>query len=161
MRVKNILSLIVFAAAFAVSTALVGLTFDAGTAEKISVFLQKDVQNGAMRDAKVYRLKNDNKYNYSSANSLMSDYIAVTDEYINKSGSLDESQLPPDVQLAWLKHMKAWNNFEEFLNENQNNANDYQYRSLYRKYDREITLTWYEVLRVSKQHGATIPAGAY
>lgn len=156
MRVKNILSLIVFAAAFTVSTAFAGLTVDSGAAEKISALLQQDVQNGQLRDVKVSRLSQQNNYT-----SVMSNYLAVTNDYIGQSGAIDENQLPEDFQLAWLKHMKAWRNFEQFLSENQNSARDYQYQRQFRKLDGEITSTWYQVLRVAKQHGATIPDGAY
>lgn len=158
MRIKKILSLIAFFAAFAVSTSLVGLTFDSATAENISAFIEQDVNNGTKRDEKVYRLQ---RNDYSTSESIMSDYIAVTTDYVNKSGSMDESRLPQDFQLAWLKHMRAWHNFEDFLANNQDSAGNYQYKRLYREYNQEITDTWFEVLRVGKKYGATIPANAY
>lgn len=157
MRIKKILSLIAFFAAFAVSTSLVGLTFDSVTAERVSTFIEQDVQNGTYRDMEVYRL---NTNSNSSASDMLA-YTAFTADYVNKSGSMDESALPQDFQLAWLKHMRAWHNFEDLLKNNQNSSDSYQFKQLYREYNNEITVTWYEVLRVSKKYGATIPADAY
>lgn len=155
MRVKKILSLIAFAFAFTLSTSLVGLTFDSGTAEKVSNFLQQDVQNGLNRDAEIYSLQADDLTSYSP------EYVSVLKDYVNESGALDETGLPQDFQVAWLKHMRAWHNFNDFLTNSRNAKNGSEYRKLYKKHNREITVTWNEVLNVSQKHGATIPDGAY
>jgi hypothetical protein len=159
MRITKILSLIAFTTAFVFSTAIFGLTIDTGTAQKISAFLQQDVSNGTSRDAEVYHLQRNG--GFYSANSYVSTYASITSNYINQSDALDENGLPEDFQLAWLKHMSAWHKYEDFLKNNAGSTGSRELRRLDRQYNREINSTWYDVLRVSKKYGASIPAGAY
>jgi hypothetical protein len=172
MRIKNVLSLIAFAAAFAVSVALVALTTgttqaktqvalfqaDYTTRTSITAFLEQDISNGHQRNHRVYR--------YEDGASLSSPYLlqraqAVSD-YSEVSGSMDFNHLPSEFQLAWLKHMRAWHNYADFLQKNKTrNMNSAEFYRLENQYNREINLTWYETLRVASRFGAEIPADAY
>ena len=112
MRIKSILSLIAFAAAFAFSVALVALTTDTGAAQfktfklqtddatrwNITRFLERDIQNGHRRDSTVYGFDDSSM----SSPNIIKRAEAVT-AYANESGAMDFNQMPQDFQLAWLK----------------------------------------------------------
>lgn len=163
MRVKNILSLIAFIAAFTFSAALASVftprtsgnfvqpSFDRTTAQNISRFLQQDIRNGEDRNHQVT-----GGVAYLQSPYLLKRAQAVS-EYSEASGSMDFSHLPQDFQLAWLKHMRAWHNYADFLQKSKTqNVNSAEMNQLENQYNREINLTWYEVLRVGGRYGATV-----
>lgn len=150
MRVKKILSLIAFIAAFTFSTAL---SFDENTAQNISLFLQQDISNGQDRNLEASRFDGD----LSLSSTFLARRARAVSEYSEASGSMDAGNLPKDFQLAWLKHMRAWHNYADFLEKAKTQRmNPGEMYQLERQYNREINLTWYEVLRVGGEYGATV-----
>jgi hypothetical protein len=122
------------------------------TRNKILRLLDKDISNGRLRDSKIAN----NPFNDDSA---LQSYVAATEEYVDKSSSLDDSNLPEEFQTAWREHMKAWQEHSEFLN-SVNTLQDRDTMRQYRYQDREISRTWYKVLSVAARHNA-YPANAY
>lgn len=172
MRVKSILSLIAFVAAFALSVALVALTTensssqyqiavfqaDGATQRNITRFLAQDISNGVQRERRVYR--------YEDGASMTSPFLArraeAVSDYAETSGAMDYNNLPQDFQLAWLKHMRAWHNYSDFLQKAKTQNLSYsEINRLENQYNRDINLTWFETLRVAGKYGAEIPDGAY
>ena len=167
MRVKSILSFIAFIAAFGISVTLVAVLFgttpsklqvvrlqsDGDTRQNITRFLQQDIRNGQDRNREVYR--------FEDGSSLTSPYLvnrarAVT-EYAAESGAMDDSHLPKDFQLAWLKHMRAWHNYADFLQKAKTDRMSYaEIHQLENQFNQEINSTWYEVLRVGGTYGAFV-----
>ena len=174
MRIKTILSLTTFAIAFIVSAAVAAvfspsqvenvapLTFDTTvtvapynktTAQIITRFLEQDIRNGNDRNREDYSFEEDATL---SSRNIVKRAKAVS-EYANESASMDDSVLPQDVQLAWLKHMRAWHNYSDFLQNAKMQKMSYSETSrLENQYNREINTTWYEVLRVAARHGAVV-----
>lgn len=167
MRIKTILSLIAFVAAFALSTALAALTTDSSqpkfrvtrlqadssTSRNITAFLQQDIQNGQQRNRRVYRFEDDASL---SSPNIFKRSEAVSD-YSEASGSMDSNNLPQDFQLAWLKHMRAWHNYSDFLQKAKTQSMSYrEMNQLENQYNREINQTWYDVLRVGNKYGANV-----
>ncbi len=152
MRIKTIASLIAFALTFTFSVALAGVNTDKGTRQNISQFLQNDIRNGLVRDSKLSTFLDSSSY--SSMNTAKRS--AVVSEYSDASAALDSTNLPQDFQLVWLKHMRAWHNYADFLQKSRGAMSGDAVNRLEYKYDREITVTWYEVLRVGAKYGATV-----
>jgi len=73
---------------------------------------------------------------------------------------LDASEFPQDFQIAWNKHVDAWQDYSEFLDIKKDSSkqkmNIDDYRDLDNSYNNEITETWYEVLRIGRNHGAYV-----
>ena len=172
MRFKNILSIIAFVAAFGISVTLAALTADNSqsqfqfvrlqsndsTRQNITRFLQQDIRNGHKQNPVVYR---DGIYSFENRLSPSTPYIvkramAVSD-YVAASSAMDESNLPQDFQIAWLKHMRAWHNYADFLQQAKSQKMGYtEIKQLERRYNREINSTWDEVLRVGARYGAFV-----
>lgn len=164
MKVKSILSLTVFIAAFFISAALVSLTVaetpvsvyeispvraDDATRLNIVRFLEKDVRNGIARDRRTYKLRTNNV----SSEEFFAARTEIITRYVDESSALDESKLPQDLQIAWLKHMRAWHNYADYLKENEAHL---QYDDAARQFNREINATWFEVLKIGRTYGATV-----
>ncbi len=161
MKAKNILSIAAFFTAFAVSAALASLFLPANTtnyratscftnhsksADAISELIRQDVSNGNQRDRKIYRDKEN--------------IPLVIEDYVNASNSLNASELPRDFQIAWRKHMKAWHDYSNFLNNIESSRYEdsgvESFAGLEAGYMVEIDETWYEVLRVARNHGSHV-----
>jgi hypothetical protein len=165
MRIKNILSFIAFGTAFIISAAFatalaprtaetyVPSTYSRTNGQSISRFLQQDIRNGQDRNRQVYR--------YDDSSSLSSPYLvkraqAVSD-YSEASAAMDFNHLPQDFQLAWLKHMRAWHNYADFLQKAKTQEMSYgEISQLENQFNREINLTWYDTLRVAGRYGAVV-----
>jgi hypothetical protein len=174
MRIKNILSLITFAVAFTVSVAvaavfspsvnenIVPLTFDypaparqfnKTTADHITRFLEQDIQNGTQRHHEIYGFGD----NTSIVRRDISKRAKAISEYANESAAMDDTRLPQDVQLAWLKHMRAWHKYADFFQNAERQKLSYtEIRQMEDQYSHEINQTWYEVLRLAERHGAFV-----
>jgi hypothetical protein len=151
MKTKSILHLVTFVLTFAVSVTVAGAFKSlqgASTAEKITQVLTEDIANGTTRRKKC---RNTNIY------------LAVrTNDYVSASEKLDTTGLPNDFRAAWQNHMRAWRNHSDYLNENKYSSGfDADYDEVSARQISEINRTWWEVLRIAKTNGATIPAGAY
>jgi hypothetical protein len=175
MRSKALLSIVAFLAAFGISVAVTpratkttGITAikrgcaQTEKAQKITNLLSQDIENGRERDRKidahaVVEWKRRANFVY---------FIDAVGEYADASASIDDSDLPHDFKTAWRAHMKAWEKHSGFLEEiranplNDGIGNGFS-REEYSKQTKEISETWFEVLRIARQYDAYIPAGAY
>lgn len=133
-------------------------------AQKMSALITQDVSNGHERDRKSYRIAD--RYTASFSSSSFASYSAFTTEYAETSGSIKDDGLPQEFQSAWREHMKAWRVYAEFLesmkdSSSTNTIRDEAFKNLSNKYNTEISVTWYEVLRIADEHGADINAAIY
>lgn len=175
MRSKPIISIIAFITAFGISVALTPRTVTqtvaplyqpkkcAETSQKITSLLERDIQNGRIRDRKMARVRQQGD-SYGTAPYHLN-YAAATTAYSNASKRIETGDLPYEFVTAWNQHMNAWESYAEFLKENVDSDGQLlRERSFYRSsatYTTEISDTWFEVLRIARNHGAEIPAGAY
>jgi hypothetical protein len=175
MRCKTVLSIIAFVTAFAVSVAVTPQTVRqtspssyyskrcSETARKITNLLERDIANGQARDRKMNRVLEQDASVGSPIYNLH--YTAAVTAYTKESLAIDTADLPNEFKSAWREHMNAWQKHSDFLNENVGlDGRILRERGFYRTSDahiREISETWYEVLRIARKHGAEIPAGAY
>lgn len=148
---RNILHLVAFALTFSlsVSVALVIKSFQGvSTPERITNVLNEDINNGLSR-----------RTNSARGNV----YQAVrTEDYVSASESINTDGLPADFQAAWHRHMQAWRTHADYLNEKRfSQGVDSDYDAVSSDQISEINRTWYEVLRIARQHKAMIPANAY
>jgi hypothetical protein len=183
MRSKTFLSIAAFIVAFAFSTAFASLFIDKSatlsnsdippsvnrrstscfknrsTALKIEVLIKQDVNNGRERGKKLYRLDRDFRPPFESA--AFPDYADAVTEYVDASSSMYSADLPRDFQAAWDKHMKAWRDYSDFLNEKKDSPQRQEVGNetlsfLENQYSADINSTWYEVLRVGRSYGANV-----
>ncbi len=181
MRIKTILSIAAFSFAFIFSTAFAGLFIDKSepqtvfvvapvssntkptscfgrrannsVAGKIEFILRQDDNYGRERDVKL-RPTNGDFYRPSFA-----EYVSATSEYADKSGNLNDDGLPQEFQSAWQKHMKAWRDYADFLEEAERTiSDDSNFFQLSREYNRDIESTWQQVLLSGAKYGATAPS---
>lgn len=170
---KTVIGIIAFIATFILSAGLVQILFPAtivsipavdqefksATAVKIENFIRTDVRNGSIRDQKLRsqtysEMKSDDE-NYSLF------YADAMKDYWNASSKLNAREFPRDFQIAWKNHMQAWQDYNEFLsetNENQDrNVMSYEeFRAADNRYNDEIDRTWYKVLRIARTYGAEV-----
>ncbi len=139
------------------------------TARKITNLLTQDIENGRMRNRRISGFTSDEDSTRRLGRSAyFANYAASTDEYADASASIDDWNLPGDFQSAWRAHMKAWRNHADFLNQVREDSlkhhigDGYVFpRKEYSRQSREISDTWYEVLRIARTYNAEIPPGAY
>lgn len=164
MKTKHILALVTFVVTFVSSTVLVALLFPSAfkptirtvvynqryknpMAQRMTEFLRKDINNGINR-----------RDRFSEDRTL----AVRTEDYVSASESMSYEEFPMDFQNAWEAHMRAWRKQADFLNslDSDKYSDESMERMSYRNTE-EINRTWYEVLRIARQNGAAIPAGAY
>lgn len=183
MRIKTILSLLVFSATFILSVSLVGLPQNnfysrlsqAKRAEQnrqnIRMLLWQDINNGRLRNQMMMSLDGIDQDFQSSY--TVNQIAEATEEYVDASQSMDSSDLPADFQEAWQAHMSAWRENANYLNEinatakmypvnkvDNRKINGYLFKlgsETYRNHEAEINRTWYEVLRVGRKYGVYVP----
>jgi hypothetical protein len=170
MRSKHIAALIIFLATFSVSAFIASMfaepkiyqvppvplskktykNCDRNLGEKITRFLNRDKQNGQTRRGSE-RSEEDSSFKLSNE-------AVQASEYFDRSASMDDGDFPRDFQAAWRKHMQAWNDYAEFLREESYGEEISDDFSLGRKeYIADISSTWYEVLRIGREHCADLP----
>jgi hypothetical protein len=180
MRVKTILSIIAFIAAFGLSVLLVGVpqysffskyrsSQNARSARlNIQSLLRQDIDNGYLRTQRIKYL--DERAKYSRSEFDIAPYAEATEEYVDASESISLIGLPSDFRSAWLEHMRAWREHAEFLNRQKNSSVKHivngrevaQYpfkradENLYHQQVERINTTWYEVLRIGRKYGAYV-----
>lgn len=173
MRSKTAISIIAFLAAFGISVALtprpVKPTFapyfktgctETANARKITNLLEQDIENGLVRDRKI------NGYDESERSSAgkFANFALAVNGYTNASLGIEDGDLPSDFKTAWRRHMRAWRNHSDYLNEINASSGKNRRGAYSRKYseqNKEISDTWDEVLNVARKYDADIPAGAY
>ena len=127
-------------------------------ARSIENFIYSDIANGEQRMDKIVRRGG---YNVTPSSVYFADLADAVDEYAQTSGSMDDSQLPQDLRAEWRKHMNAWRNFADFLNETNASAarkamSPEEFRAAERLYNKEINRTWEEVLSIGRTYGARV-----
>ncbi|MCD9187753.1 MAG: hypothetical protein LUM44_15135 [Pyrinomonadaceae bacterium] len=179
MRSKTILSIAAFIVAFGFSVFLASLfmtkplqtvfvssdygsrptscfkeRFMSREARSISAFLRQDISNGRERDRDIYKLRVGTRTPFGE--TAFDDYAVIIDEYVNEANNLNANDLPQDFQEKWEKHLKAWQDYAEFLNDLKGENVKSSERILRQdgQFNKEIDATWYEVLRVGKTYGA-------
>ncbi len=179
MKLKHILAIIAFFATFIFSVLLIGVpvkktscftynftnsshTHNRATQRKITDLLKRDIANGDFRDLNIRA--NSNFY-LDDTFHIPASFVDTVEDYVSKSESINDADLPADFQNAWRDHMKAWRDHADFLETSQTSClmrslDSDDMRRVYLSQDREISRTWYKVLRVAKSHGAVIPANA-
>jgi hypothetical protein len=145
MRSKHIAALITFFATFAFS-AFIALLFatpkmpyvppvntyefksyssKSCTGSKIENFLVRDKRNGDEMDG--YKLSYEEGFVLPSSLNVFANSVS---EYVAESGSMDESRLPVDFQIAWREHMRAWSEYDEFLQNARNERMSFEERNI-------------------------------
>lgn len=179
MRSKTILSIVAFIVAFGFSVFLASffitkpiqpifLSSDYGSrstscfkerfmsseARSISAFLRQDISNGRERDRNIYQLKVGARTPFGE--NTFDEYTVIVDQYVDDADKLDTNDLPQDFQEKWEKHLKAWQDYAEFLNDlkGENVKSSERILRSDSQFNKEIDATWYEVLRVAKTYGA-------
>jgi len=152
-----------FILTFGFSVSLVGLLFGyasiatsaSGSKQAISDFLRKDVGNGISRDRQYLRAISElRRLMVAEDGSLIRSYNRIVSEYVRTSSSMDDSVLPSDLQFAWREHMEAWQEHSDYLDAVCRGAESDGFKATYRENQREITETWYQVLRIAERYGA-------
>ncbi len=185
MRSKNILSIAAFTIAFSFSVVIASLfitktypttyevvsyssgstcskrhynQYQSPTAREITELIRQDKSNGRERSKNTYGAEVNFRPAFESAR--FADYVESVEEYVDESSSLDVSELPRDFQQKWAKHMKAWRNYSDFLNEIK--SSDFKKSKIETLvsaddvYSEEINQTWYEVLELGVDYGADV-----
>lgn len=121
----------------------------------IEYFIFQDERNGVERMARIAGLRATDSKRYSA------EYADAVMEYWKTSSSMEVSQFPQDFQDAWREHMKAWGNYADFLNEMKTpsarkNMDEADFKNAEKRFDAEISRTWYEVLRIGRNYGAKV-----
>ncbi|MCU1289607.1 MAG: hypothetical protein JWN60_1836 [Acidobacteria bacterium] len=186
MRSKTILSIAAFTVAFILSTAFAGLFITksdslsdlvaapaynskrtscfkkrgtAFVAEKIETIVKQDKMNGNKRAQRLYQIDEEFRPSFSSPSFPL--YADAVSEYVTESENLSYRTAPRDFQAAWVKHMKAWRDYSNFLekmksSQTRANLSETDASKIESSYSDDINDTWYEVLRVGRSHGAEI-----
>lgn len=125
------------------------------SSNEIEIFLLQDITNGESRMDRAGSLRdvNDEEYFADFADSVM--------EYSDTSSSMNADNFPQDFQIAWQLHMKAWRNYANFLAIQENapagkRMKNADFKKGENSLNTEINRTWFEVLRIGRNHGAYI-----
>jgi hypothetical protein len=133
------------------------------TNKQVLRFLEQDIRNGMQRMGRLSQPEW--YYTPPFSRPSLAEYREAVSSYVNKSGSMDDSELPADFQTAWRAHMKAWRDYSAFLNSLENLQNDefdlQSIRQLYREKDARISATWFEALEIAGENYGAFPANAY
>lgn len=186
MRSKTILSIAAFIVAFVLSSAFASLFISKSepfssvvvtpgynskktscfknrgnkhAANKIETIVSQDVSHGGDRDRKIYQIGEGYRPSYSS--SSFPEYVEAVSEYVTSSENLSYENTPRDFQTAWLKHMKAWRDYSNFLDKMKSSSarahfSETEIYELEAGYSADINSTWYEVLHVGHSYGAEV-----
>ena len=137
--------------------------FGKPTNKQVLRFLQQDIRNGQQRLGSLSQYEWQYQPPFSSY--ALAEYAEAVAMYVNKSGSMDDSALPQDLQIAWREHMEAWRDYSAFLNSLENLSADemskLNVRLRYEVKDARISSTWFKVLEIAGENYGAYPAGAY
>jgi hypothetical protein len=129
------------------------------TAEKIEVFISQDNSIGIEHQQINARIARQELPLLKSP--LFAEYKNSVAEYVEASSSMDESTMPHEFQTAWRAHTKAWSDFSDFLDSMKSGAvrgdlSDNDAYEMEKHFSTEIAVTYNEVLRVGRNHGAQV-----
>lgn len=133
------------------------------TDKQVLRFLERDIRNGEER---IGRLSlSEWHYTPPFSRPSLAEYREAVSLYVNKSGSMDDSELPADLQIAWREHMKAWRDYSAFLNSLENlsieESDKRMLRQQHKEKDARISSTWFKVLKIAGENYGAYPANAY
>jgi hypothetical protein len=147
---KSVISIVAFTVTFGFSVGLIGLLFGFPQAN-IERLINQDINNGEFRNFEIRQVDSYNKL-------TISEYTESINNYVDKSESMDDSDLPADFQAAWRSHMKAWRDYSNFLNEMRESSykmNDSEFKKHESEFNLQINRTWYQTLRIGRSYGAS------
>jgi hypothetical protein len=155
---RIITALVAFVATFIFSAGLVRIIFPAPvvkyvyteryterpraverSSNDIESFLLRDISNGETR------------LDYTHTD----DYADAVMKYWKTSSSMDASAFPQDFQSAWSKHMQAWGDYANYLQDRKASKNSSS-NGGDKRYNAEINRTWEEVLRIGRTYGSNV-----
>ena len=167
---KIITALIAFATTFGTSTALTGLFVekrqpifiiartnqDVQTQQKILALLRQDISNG---DKRLDNISEAGSFGEPFSVSSVDAYSQAVSQYSNESASMNDNDLPGDLQAAWRLHMKAWRDYSVYLKQLKKSAEAQKMTSdeiaqQLNARDDSINCTWYRVLAVASRYNA-------
>lgn len=161
---KFISSIVAFSLTFILSVALIGVPQDTfstnfshnschnSMGKKVVSLLRRDIRNGEVRRYEINQLFNNAERSTEFSVEIYAEYVQ---EYVDKSQSMNDYDLPADFRASWRTHMKAWRDYSNFLNKlkrSDMNPNYSEFIEMDREYSREINRTWYKTLRIGKQY---------
>ncbi len=161
---RTVFGIVAFVVAFVFSVGLVRMFFPAPVVPfvpaafsrhdqhsalgfELEDFIRRDESNGSSRDVRLL----------SGSNIVSADYAESVENYWSKSSAMDAKAFPREFRVAWNEHMKAWQDYSEFLNEMKGTKVDR--RSFYSesgRFSAEISRTWEAVLDSARQNGAHV-----
>jgi hypothetical protein len=137
--------------------------FGKPTNRQVLRFLQQDIRNGQQRTGRLSQYEW--QYQPPFGRSALAEYAEAVAIYVNKSGNMDDSELPQDLQIAWREHIEAWRDYSAFLTSLENLSPDemrkLNVRIQYEVKDARISSTWFKVLEIAGENYGAYPAGAY
>ncbi len=180
MRSKDILSIAAFIVAFLFSAFIASLfiplpqvlpvDYSVGNtsySQPTSCFMRrKNITVGDKMTA--FILQDESNGNNRIVNSLdwddpatFADYAESVEEYVDVSSSMNANAFPSDFQLAWRKHMKAWRDYSNYLNETAtsmvySNVSRGDFIQSDKFHSGEINRSYKEVLRIADNYGADV-----
>lgn len=126
-------------------------------------FLERDIRNGQQRLAGLSQPEG--FYTPFVSRFDLIEYSNAVSDYVNKSNSMDDSELPQDLRAAWREHMRAWMGYRNLLKEFQSYSardfEDYGVERMHEDRTDEIDRTWFKVLRIAGDNYGAYPANAY
>jgi hypothetical protein len=167
MRSKTIISILAFAAAFGFSAYFASFFLPetvksenfyyddyapVRTHAGILNLLRQDDINGNERRFD-YEDSDDQAEDVSFKNYITSE-AKLVNSYVDKSSSLNASDLPCDFRSAWRVHMKAWRDYSDFMNKSAKtkNVDADEFREKEVELIDDINSTWGKVLDVSETY---------
>ncbi|MCS6873144.1 MAG: hypothetical protein N2Z23_05460 [Pyrinomonadaceae bacterium] len=165
MKSRTLISIVAFVLAFSIGVAFAPKNqpskwrfekncYDYYQPSQITTLLEKDIENGRIRNDRLKEVLNSQDSVESRKN-----IARITKEYVEASRSISTEDLPPSFVKAWEKHLRAWEKYADYLNELSATQEDVDAKA--NQLRNEINETWMKVLKVAKRYNAEIPQNAY
>lgn len=127
-------------------------------------FLLEDRENGKARNKRLRQIPlEDNYYPITS----LPEYSDTISEYLKKSESLDDSNLPKDFQYVWQQHLQTWrvhsnhsNQIKEMVEQGENKKEINKAEANPVTGD-DIEGSWETVKQIAEKYGAILPEENY
>lgn len=137
---------------------------------EIFQLLQSDHNYGQERDKEIERNSKQGTISQSELAEIVLKYARSNEDYVRKSSSINDSQLPAEFQVAWRRHLNAWKEYVVFLKQRSSSLTSLstgsheEFVNFHKKYIEEdqkyfkpIEDTWIEVEKITKQYGVVLP----
>jgi hypothetical protein len=168
MKSKDILSIIAFISAFAVSAAFASLFTDKSQYNNYNIYAVRSNPNCQDKNPTCTEmlslLVRDNiigaerqrsyDYSLSETGNVSPKRAESVAEYADEASNMNVANLPSEFRTEWREHMQAWRDYSNFLNEvSQNKIEDAEFSRLENRYLREINDSYDDVLKFAKTYG--------